>query len=334
MTRATNSLGTIGSLGIIGLVTFVVAALLPPTAASQNRAGNSIDTGSNSQRAAISRLYYAAFDRAADLEGLNYWAQVRESGVELNQIADYFVASEEFSNTYGSVDEQAFVTLVYQNVLGRTPDDEGLTYWVGLLEAGHSAGTILNGFAQSPEFAIVTEDEVLEPPAEPFPEQILMIGDSIFHGIRLLELPVGTAELTFMTEEGRQVSALPGLLTQARENGQLATADFVVIHLGTNGWLPEHDSMFADQVEALAPKRVLVVNTEVSRTWESDANEQIAAVAAELNHVDLVDWNQHVAPHPEWMRSDGVHPTSTGLAQLAGLITARAEAVFRFQPAG
>ena len=320
--------------GILGLIALFAAVLLPATAAGQSQAGNEIDSGRDGHRAAISRLYFAAFDRAADSQGLSYWVEVRQSGVELDQIADYFVGSEEFSNTYGSVDEETFVALVYQNVLGRAPDDEGLTYWVGLLESGYSAGTILNGFAQSPEFAIVTADEVLEPSAEPFPEQILMIGDSIFHGIRLLELPVGSAKLTFMTEEGRQVSALPGLLTQARENGQLAAADLVVIHLGTNGWVREYDSMFAGQVESLAPQRVLVVNTKVQRPWESEANRQIAAVAAELTHVDLVDWNQHVSPHPEWMRSDGVHPTSTGLAQLAGRIEASAEEVFRLQPSG
>ncbi len=304
--------------GVISLLVIVVAALLPPTAA-----GETGPAAPNGDRAAIARLYFAAFDRAADLDGLNYWDEVHRGGTDLDRIADYFVASEEFSNTYGTVDQRSFVNLVYQNVLDRDADEDGLSYWVGLLDDGYSAGTILNGFAQSPEFALVTQNETLEPQGAGFPEDVLIIGDSIFHGIRLLDIPIGDAQVRFLTEEGRQVAALPGLLDGARVNGQLAEADVVVIHLGTNGWIDDYDSMFSAQVEALAPTPVFVVTTEVSRPWESKANDQIESVVSRFVHVNLIDWNQHVEGHPDWMRDDGIHPTRTGLEALAQLVTAR-----------
>ena len=309
-------------MSILGCILFLVAALLPPTASGQAESGSASPGQSQLDRSAISRLYFAAFDRSADLEGLDYWHEIHESGFGLNEIAQFFVNSDEFSNTYGAVDDEQFVDLVYQNVLGRPADKAGLTYWVQLLESGHTSGTILNGFAQSPEFELKTRDQTLEP-VPVFPGAVLMIGDSIFHGIGLLDIPVGTAQLTFLTEEGRQVAALPGLLRSAQQSGQLAAADVVVIHLGTNGWLDEYDAMFDAQIAALAPRPVLVVNTEVDRPWESTANDRIAAVATRYEHVNLVDWNRIVAPHPEWMRADGVHPNSNGLTGLADAIATR-----------
>ncbi len=306
-------------VSIVGAILILVAALLPATASGEAESTPQTELG----RSAISRLYFAAFDRPADLDGLDYWHRIHQDGTVLPEIADYFVSSEEFSNTYGDIDNAGLVDLIYQNVLKRPADEDGLNYWVGLLESGHSSGTILNGFAQSPEFDLLTQDQPLEPPPPVFPSQVLMIGDSIFHGIRLLEIPVGSAELTFMTEEGRHVAALPDLLTEANEAGELATSDVVVIHLGTNGWLPEYDAMFDSQIAALAPHPVLVVNTEVARPWESTANDRIAKVAVLHDHVQLVDWNRHVAPHPNWMRADGIHPNRTGLTELAGLIADR-----------
>ena len=298
-----------------------MTALLPPTASGEVDTTSLTTAQSRRDRAAISRLYFAAFDRAADLDGLDYWHGIHRAGTDLNEIGEFFVSSEEFANTYGDVDNEDFVALVYRNVLGRSADNDGLNYWVGLLDSGHVPGTILNGFAQSPEFELVTRDEGLEPPAPAFPDHVLMIGDSIFHGIRLLDIPVGTADLTFLTEEGRHVAALPGLLAEANESGQLAAADVVVIHLGTNGWLGEYDAMFDSQIAALAPRPVLVVNTEVDRPWESTANDQIGHVATRHDHVELVDWNRHV--RPQWLRPDGVHPNRTGLAELADLVVTR-----------
>ncbi len=293
-----------GRLIVLTIVVLVVANALitpPPTAAI-----------AESEQDAIGRLYVAAFDRPSDPAGLSYWGSALQQGVGLETIADYFVQSDEFQATYGQVDDADFVTLVYRNVLGRSPDTAGLDYWVDLLDQGYSPGTILNGFAQSPEF-VRTQKAVQ-------PTSVLMIGDSIFHGIRLRGIPIGSAHLTFMTEEGRQASTLPQLVDQASHDGSLDAADVVVIHLGTNGWQPEYLDMFDEQLTALAPKQVLIVNTEVARPWEDAANVALAQISSEHDNTSLIDWHSAVALHPEWMGSDGVHPTSEGLRALADTI--------------
>lgn len=295
----------------VAVVLTVSATTVPPASAAMS---------ASTERAAIERLYVAAFDRPADGGGLDYWHATLRRGVDLNEIADYFVQSAEFRATYGNVNSTGLITLIYRNVLGRQPDGPGLAYWVGLLDQGHSPGTILNGFAQSQEF--ITS---FVPTA---PAHVLLIGDSIFHGIRLLDIPVGPAQLTFMTEEGRQADTLPGLINEASVSGLLATADVVVIHLGTNGWLPDYVGMFNDQLAALYPKPVLLVNTKVARSWEAASNDALASIAAQIPNVELVDWNGAVARHPEWMRPDGIHPNSEGLEALAALIEAAMSGIY------
>jgi secreted trypsin-like serine protease len=76
------------------------------------------------------RLYRAAFLRNPDTSGLDYWVRKRWEGRGPVSIANHFTASSEFRNKYGSLSNDAFVTLIYQNVFGRNPDPG----WPHLLE--------------------------------------------------------------------------------------------------------------------------------------------------------------------------------------------------------
>ncbi|MGP5017220.1 DUF4214 domain-containing protein [Vreelandella alkaliphila] len=96
------------------------------------------------------RLYDAAFDRAADGKGLGYWVEVSES-VSLSDIADSFVGSGEFARQYGSVENDAYIELMYENVLERTPDAAGQAYWLDKLDNGAERGAVMVGFTESAE---------------------------------------------------------------------------------------------------------------------------------------------------------------------------------------
>ncbi len=88
-------------------------------------------TGKDNVTGEMFRLYNAAFKRFPDAEGLEYWISKNSSGENSKRvIAESFLISEEFKSLYGeSVTNQQFVETLYNNILGRLPDQSGLDYW-------------------------------------------------------------------------------------------------------------------------------------------------------------------------------------------------------------
>lgn len=105
----------------------------------------------------IFRLYNAAFSRLPDANGLINWINGNISGnVNYASTAKSFSEAEEFKIRYGrDVDDTQFITTLYNNVLGRTPDLSGLNHYQGLLTGGRSRGELLFDFSESPENRIL-----------------------------------------------------------------------------------------------------------------------------------------------------------------------------------
>lgn len=102
--------------------------------------------------APITRLYKAFFKRQPDHEGLWYWVGLFGNGKTVTDIAQTFSESPEFKAQYGSLNNEAFVDLVYQNVLGRAADAAGKNYWLGLINEGkQTRGEVMIGFSESAE---------------------------------------------------------------------------------------------------------------------------------------------------------------------------------------
>ena len=100
----------------------------------------------------VFRLYDATLGRAPDAGGLLGWSGRLAGGRDLTEVATGFVNSAEFRATYGALDDAGFVTLLYENVLGRTPDAGGLANWTARLEDGMSREQVVLGFSESAEF--------------------------------------------------------------------------------------------------------------------------------------------------------------------------------------
>ena len=125
----------------------------------------------NADNANVARLYSAAFNRAPDVGGLNFWEDIYTNNVSASakaagpqtalaqttpvgastSIAQSFIASAEFQQKYGALGDPGFVTQLYANVLGRAPDSGGLNFWVDSLSHGSTRPIVLVGFAESPE---------------------------------------------------------------------------------------------------------------------------------------------------------------------------------------
>lgn len=100
---------------------------------------------------AVARIYLAAYDRLPDSAGFVYWLGRRRAGWSLNRIGQQFTRAPEFISRYGTLTDSQFVDRVYENVLGRTPDAAGRSYWLSSLQQGTSRGKVLIHFSQSAE---------------------------------------------------------------------------------------------------------------------------------------------------------------------------------------
>ncbi|MCZ8259860.1 MAG: DUF4214 domain-containing protein, partial [Beijerinckiaceae bacterium] len=126
------------------------------------REGNDILVGDgpvfwDNSGAAIRRLYIATLNRAPDDAGHRDWYRSLQGGQDLTSTAGGFIASQEFSNIYGNLSNAAFVSTLYNNVLGRAADSQGLNDWVNLLNGGMSRASVVVGFSESLEFQISSD---------------------------------------------------------------------------------------------------------------------------------------------------------------------------------
>ena len=104
----------------------------------------------SSEDGSLYRLYCAVFLRQPDPAGWAYW---KSQSLSIWEIAELFGISPEFKNTYGEVDAEEFVSLVYLNVMSRPGDRDGYDYWIAKLESGTlSRGELVVYFSDSEEF--------------------------------------------------------------------------------------------------------------------------------------------------------------------------------------
>lgn len=106
----------------------------------------------------VYRLYQATLDREPDMPGFLDWLDTLSTGTTLLQAAQDFVTSDEFQSQYGSLDDEAFITLLYNNVLGRDSDAGGLAFWLNEIANGATRADIVLGFSDSEEFVADTEE--------------------------------------------------------------------------------------------------------------------------------------------------------------------------------
>lgn len=110
-----------------------------------------LDVGAGQNAGDAYRMYQAAFNRNPDENGLASWVNFLDNGGQQIQMAQQFIQSQEFSTTYGNLDNTAFVQLMYNNVLHRNGEAAGVAGWVDGLNHGMSRAAVLNGFSSSSE---------------------------------------------------------------------------------------------------------------------------------------------------------------------------------------
>lgn len=97
-----------------------------------------------SSRMEVARYYSTILDRAAEVDGLDFWASF--DGIMSNaDMANNMLNSVEGQARFGNMSNGQFVEAMYQNVLGRHSDEAGYNYFVNFLENGQTRGQVISG---------------------------------------------------------------------------------------------------------------------------------------------------------------------------------------------
>ena len=78
----------------------------------------------------IQKAYIAYYGRPADPAGLKYWTgRLQENGGDLSAIMEEFGNSQEFESRFGEFDDESLVNNLFQQIIGRDADPDGLNFY-------------------------------------------------------------------------------------------------------------------------------------------------------------------------------------------------------------
>ncbi len=157
LSREGNPLRKAAAITVAALSLLTAVALAPAPVSAQERPDYT-DTACPELTDSIYRLYRAYLLREPEEGGFDYWVDQFASGSRnLDLISRFFKESPEFIDRYGQLDNAAFVTLIYANVMERTPDLDGFNFWVEQLDNGMDRGTVMLFFSESEEYVDKTD---------------------------------------------------------------------------------------------------------------------------------------------------------------------------------
>lgn len=84
--------------------------------------------GADPERQAIARHYFLLFQRVPDSTGLDYWTDLANDGHSIDEIRTWMMAGPEFEQ-YFELSDEVFTSTLYNNILCRTGEPTGMTYW-------------------------------------------------------------------------------------------------------------------------------------------------------------------------------------------------------------
>lgn len=88
----------------------------------------------------VSKLYVNLLGRAADHDGLEFWAGAERSGYSMSHIANQIASSQEGMSKYGSLSNSAYVDQLYKNMTGHIATSTTNQLYANKLAAGMSRG--------------------------------------------------------------------------------------------------------------------------------------------------------------------------------------------------
>lgn len=108
----------------------------------------------------IAHIYVGSLDRLPDTIGLKYWIDQNQTGSSFQQISNALLNSYEYTHKYGTPDLGRYINILYENILNRAPDTEGLSFWQQQAHSGISRDEIMLQFLGGEEFKRNIEPQI------------------------------------------------------------------------------------------------------------------------------------------------------------------------------
>ena len=110
----------------------------------------------------VDRLYSIVLKRTPEATGRAAWINaIVNNGESAYNVAYGFVFSSEFKSR--GYDNNTYITILYNTVLDRNPDANGLNAWNNVMNAGQSREEVFAGFLKSNEFVRMAESFGMRP---------------------------------------------------------------------------------------------------------------------------------------------------------------------------
>lgn len=112
----------------------------------------SIENTPEFQSIEVNKIFVQFLHRAADPAGLSFWTAQLAQGATIEQVESGIVGSREFFTAQGGSADAGFLTALYHDALGRTPDSTGLRGFESALANGASTAQVAAIVFGSDEF--------------------------------------------------------------------------------------------------------------------------------------------------------------------------------------
>lgn len=228
----------------------------------------------------VQALYVGYLGRAADQAGLDFWTNAIANGTStLESVALGFTLSQEYASKYEGLSNEELAAAIYQNVLGRAADAEGLAFWVGELEKGvQTPETLLAAMINS----LGTVDQ-----------------QTIDNKVYVANVYTATAGNAYNAEAGAQiisgVTSSPATVSAALaqlEDGQLPG---LIPGLGLyNAYVTATAAIEAYEAEVAATKADLFSDTDLDDDVITSAEADAALSAAEGARAEVSETSTNV----------------------------------------
>ena len=134
----------------------------PASSGTTSPASSVTVTTESGTKGFVTRMYQVVLGRDPDPNGLNTWVTQLESGkMQAADIVTGFFNSPEYQEKNKKTDE--VVKDCYNAMLGRDPDQGGMTFWKAMLDIGMSSDKVCSGFLDSQEFIALANSYGIKP---------------------------------------------------------------------------------------------------------------------------------------------------------------------------